>query len=245
VTLRDALAPLAAAGSFADARTFLWMGERYENVEVADAARLIYERHYLRGSPVREAMPPRERLLAHALHRALEKARGAPRQDPDLGWCHMPGARRHAAGEPGTARVYWHLCREGALPFARALRKLDLPHHAKIANDPSQFVRADAAVLYAPRDALDVRALHEAVKPWLRPGTPAFARRIAPGVAVADDPGRGESFGLHRSRLAAEGLHEAWRAGRDPLDALEARFRAEGLDAPHLAPGRSEIEVTI
>lgn len=245
--MRTTLAALAAAGAFEGERSFRWLDERMP-LDVPAATRLVYERFYLvGGQPTARSAPPRERLLAHALSRALAQVRVSPRQDPELGWHHMPGALPHAPGTPGTARAYWHLCREGALPAARALRILDeagLRYHFKVANDPGQFVRCDAAVLYAPREAMGdpaLQAFHRAIAPWLRSATPAFARAVAPGVALADDPGGGESFGLHRCRLAVEGLHAAWREGRDPLDAMLGAFRDAGIERPHLAPGRDEI----
>jgi len=243
----SALAALAQAAAFEDATTFRWLDERIP-LDVAGAARLLYDRFYVRGgAPAKEGAPARERLLSHAMARALAQARPAPRQDPDLGWHHAPGAKPHAPSTPGTARAYWHLCREGALPAVRALRLLDeqgLSYHFKVLNDPGQFVRCDAAVLYAPRESMGDPALAafcRALAPWLRPGTPAFARPVAKGVALADDPGGGESFGLHRCRLAAQGLLAAQRDGRDRLAAMEEELRKAGLDAPHLAPGRSEI----
>jgi hypothetical protein len=66
------------------------------------------------------------------------------------------------------------------------------------------------------------------------------------GVGAADDPGNGESFGMHRCRLLAEGLVEAYRsniAGTDArIKAVQARFSQNGLnlDAPYLAPGLAE-----
>jgi hypothetical protein len=73
--------------------------------------------------------------------------------------------------------------------------------------------------------------------------TPLFAAALAPGLAFAEDPGSGESFGMHRCRLAAEGVWAAWRAGtRAPaarLAAVAEAFRRGGVDPerPWLAAG--------
>lgn len=65
---------------------------------------------------------------------------------------------------------------------------------------------------------------------------PRFARALASGVALAEEPGGGgdgrpRSFGQHRSALVADGLLVAL-ADRDPRPhaAIAARFVAEGID---------------
>jgi hypothetical protein len=51
---------------------------------------------------------------------------------------------------------------------------------------------------------------------------------------VAAEPGTGESFGLHRCRLCAEGIVDAWGEGKQDasarLTAAAARFATAGLD---------------
>ena len=79
--------------------------------------------------------------------------------------------------------------------------------------------------------------VHKATARWLRDGTPPWTRPLARGVSWADDPGGGESFGLHRCRLAAEGLGSG--------EGVDAAFRAAGLDPlrPHLAPGARDVDI--
>jgi hypothetical protein len=64
--------------------------------------------------------------------------------------------------------------------------------------------------------------------------TPLFALRLAPGVSLAEDPGNGESFGMHRCRLAAQGVWAAWRDGMRGADArlsaVETAFAQAGVD---------------
>jgi hypothetical protein len=73
--------------------------------------------------------------------------------------------------------------------------------------------------------------------------TPLFTLPIQPGVGCAEDPNTGESFGMNRCRLAAEGIVDAWRKGKNTsderLNAIAERFSQEGfdLDQPHLNPG--------
>jgi len=168
----------------------------------------------------------------------------ALRRDASRGWAYL------LAGPPpeeGSIRVYWSLCAAGGAPFTRHLpRELisaGVPFQAKLMDDPQAFRRADSAVCYLPPGAWDaarpaLERAHAHLLPWLRPATPLFALRLAPGVAVAEDPGGEDSFGTHRAALLAEGLWDA-REGGDPVLAVEARFRAAGLDldAPHRGPG--------
>jgi hypothetical protein len=73
--------------------------------------------------------------------------------------------------------------------------------------------------------------------------TPLFTRALAPGLALAEDPGTAESFGSHRCRLVAEGVWRAWRGGATSPDArlaaVEDAFREGGVDPerPWLAAG--------
>jgi HopA1 effector protein family len=80
----------------------------------------------------------------------------------------------------------------------------------------------------------------------LADAVPLFTKRLWPGIGVAMEPGSGESFGSHRSRLAAEGLIEAWQRGDERrearLMAVAKRFAAGGLDVarPWLGPGAAD-----
>jgi len=88
-----------------------------------------------------------------------------------------------------------------------------------------------------------VEALPAGALPQPEAPVPLFTRRLRAGIGVAEDPGNGESFGMHRCRLAADAIVAAWWQGRaDPearFEAVEARFRLYGLtlDRPYLAPG--------
>jgi hypothetical protein len=89
--------------------------------------------------------------------------------------------------------------------------------------------------------------LHRATRDGLRESTPMLTKRLAPGLAVAEDPGDGRSFGQHRCQLIAEGLVRAFGAPTAPLSArLQAvidRFADEGLSSttPWLKPGSPDI----
>jgi hypothetical protein len=85
--------------------------------------------------------------------------------------------------------------------------------------------------------------LYDAVMLGLRRTTPMFTRRLAAGLAVAEDPGDGRSFGQHRCQLVAEGIVRAFAATKMTSDqltrAIAARFAEEGLaiERPWLSAG--------
>jgi hypothetical protein len=139
-------------------------------------------------------------------------------------------------------RFYWHLTAEIAPVWihelTRRFNSARVPFHAKVQSDPSAYFRADAGVLYIARpdlaDAMPLLpALHRTVSTQLADPTPMFTKRLARGLAVAEDPGDGRSFGQHRCQLIAEGLVRAFENGKTALpeltSAIAARFTEEGL----------------
>jgi hypothetical protein len=153
-------------------------------------------------------------------------------------------------------RFYWHLTRESAAEYMGLVTALfnraGVPFRTKVLSDPGSYVRADAGVLYlelryfAAARPLVIR-VHEALATKLRPEVPLFAKRLADGLGLAEDPSSGMSFGQSRCRLAARGLWDCFRRGLAERDArlasIAEAFRAEGLDpaAPHLERGSRDF----
>lgn len=159
-----------------------------------------------------------------------------------------------AAGAPGLVRVYWNVTADGAPVLVRSLTQAlnaeGIPFKLKVLNDPSLYTRCDSAVLYiAASDYADagdaLGRASQGTRAFRNPGTPAFTRRLSSGVGFAEDPGDGESFGLSRCRILAEGMilaHE--RRSRSlvgRLRVVEECFADRGvsLDRPYLNPGSS------
>lgn len=97
-----------------------------------------------------------------------------------------------------------------------ALNRYRVPFRFKCLSAAGNYGRADGAVLYVANREFDLCAqlleeMPEAVTAGLRPEVPLFSQELRPGVGLAEDPGNGESFGMHRCRLLAEGLVAAWR----------------------------------
>ncbi len=155
--------------------------------------------------------------------------------------------------ESRLLRWYWNVSATGALALlerlTRRLNRFGMPFKFKCLNAAEHFVRLDAAVLYIHRRYY--RLVHELLDDillglgpeHLGASTPLFTRAVRPGVAIAEDPSGGESFGMHRCRVVAEGLWNAWCAGQaapdQRLQRIVAQFEGYGLSMarPHLNPG--------
>jgi type III HopA1-like effector protein len=154
--------------------------------------------------------------------------------------------------EHALLRFYFHSPAESApdlLHYLIAnLNRYQVPFRMKALVEPAMYQRSDAVVLYMAKRYYDIsvriiRGMPRDVAANLRPSTPLFTRTVQPGVGTSEDPGNNESFGMHRCRMFAEGIVDAWMAGDQSvegrLQAIGARFAAGGfqLNLPHLSPG--------
>jgi hypothetical protein len=139
-------------------------------------------------------------------------------------------------------RFYWNVTAEGApellARLAGRLNRFQVPFRFKTLTDPAGYDRFDSAVLFISRrwfhPVADIAAeVHAALDGRIVDGTPLFAKPLARGLGLAEDPGNGESFGMSRCRLLAEGLWSAWSRGvADPsarLAEVEGWFAGHGL----------------
>jgi hypothetical protein len=168
-----------------------------------------------------------------------------------LGYLTVHGSSKVGDPVPPTVRCYLNVVPEAApRVFARlaaGVESAGVAFAAKLLDNPENFGRPDAAVFYTTRaDAATL--VRCALDVWnegaFGADVPAFTREVAPGIAVADDPGDGVSFGYHRCSLIARGLATA--ATTDPyarLGSIIDAFMRAGIDParPHLAPGQSEF----
>ncbi len=140
-------------------------------------------------------------------------------------------------------RVYWNVTARGAIALVRAatavLNRENIAFRLKILTDLACFRRCDSAVLYLAADDIHrvlplLEPVYDGLDGGMLPGTPAFTLRLAPGLAMAESPPGGESFGLHRCELLAAGALEAHINGVRGLEdrvAVTARqFRAAGVE---------------
>lgn len=224
---------------------------------VASSDRAVVERHGLRFSAQLSAVrPPSGSGVTGELRPGDACTVLLPRQyrwqSPGY---HLVVGATEAQGADRTVRLYWHLRAEQAPRFLDELvARLDesrLPFTAKVLHSPDLYYRADAGVLYlAHHDVAAagpiIQAVHSRCIPGLRPETPSFTKYLAPGLGLAEDPGNGESFGMHRCRMLAEAMSAAYDAGlrdcRSRIAAVADTFQLAGipLDAPYLSPGSTD-----
>jgi HopA1 effector protein family len=108
-----------------------------------------------------------------------------------------------------------------------ALETIAEPWLLACPTDPAQVGRAGAAVLFLPTGSVSSPQLAGLVGHCLRDAAPPLCLELAPGVAWAQDPGNGMSFGEHRCHLIALAL----QLGRpDPLAAIAHVFASHGID---------------
>ena len=164
------------------------------------------------------------------------------------------------APPPGASfdlvRLYWNVQLAGAPGLVHSLTKtlnrFHVPFRLKCLTIPAHYDRVDAAVLfvqkrYFPITAQVVADTWSALEPHLGQATPLFTLRLAPGLAMAENPADGSSFGKSRCRLLAEGLWDAHVAvadmPADRHDCVAERFGAAGLslEQPHLDAGSTDV----
>lgn len=158
-------------------------------------------------------------------------------------------AESDPADESRLTRFYWNVREQGAVPLTRwltrTLNRFQIPFRYKCLSIGGQYDRLDAAVLYVGKKFFRISAEllaagRQTVAEFLRPETPLFTRPLAPGLALAEDPGNGESFGMNRCRILAEALWNAAGKGLagddDRLREISKHFAQYGLriDRPHL-----------
>ncbi|HEY8166317.1 MAG TPA: T3SS effector HopA1 family protein [Gemmatimonadaceae bacterium] len=153
-------------------------------------------------------------------------------------------------------RVYWNLPVGSARAFVRntteLLNRRRIAFRLKVVDDPARFLRCDSAVIYLRRR--DRAKAYAAIEFLLGVQSikrnvlvPAFTKAIAPGVAIAEQPPHGESFGQNRTRTVAEALVVSYRHGDRDVARRFARvleaFQSYGVDLrrPHLNSGSKDI----
>ena len=221
------------------------------------AGRVVVERQGLTLEVAPEAcVPPISEPLASAVQISLRVPSARPNLSP--GYFLVIGDAPIIQGD-GLVRLYWHLTPGGAARWLQsataALNARSLPFHLKVLYSPQLFTRCDAGVLYLPQSAFvaarrTLRDIYAHVEAELRSEVPAFTKSLAPGIGLAESPG-GESFGLHRCGLVADGLVRSRTEIRadtaDRLDCVLACWSDAGLDIerPYLNPGSHDAYQTL
>ncbi len=139
-------------------------------------------------------------------------------------------------------RVYWNVMSSGVVGLVTATTELlspDFPYFLKCPRKPSEYRRIDAVVLYLPVPQFGavrgrIAQIHTLLKAVLDDAVPPLAKRLAPGLGLAEDPMKAdESFGTNRCDLIARGICRCASAGVEDRDAWLAavleEFAASGI----------------
>jgi hypothetical protein len=171
-------------------------------------------------------------------------------------YCALGAESPHAHEETDAVRIYFNAPPSASLLLMEAatthLNEWRAPFTLKVMLRPEDRDRRDTAVLYLPRDLQRVlfqlmEKLPARMLALLRPGVPLFTKPLGEGVGLAESPPSGESFGMHRCRLLAESIVDAWLDGHQDVEArwraFERRFDADGLSLAraHLNPGGEDV----
>jgi len=211
--------------------------------------------------------PPRAVLPGDHVHRAPDRRGVAPevgdvllvrrRADvpTDDGWWHTWGAGFDLAHRPDeVTRLYLAVrpdrVAQAVRTVTRCLAAGSERWSMKVVARREDLLRPDAVVVYVAAPLAEVVAsplaasLVEGTSGLLRAATPPLTRPLAPGVAAAEDPGDGRSFG---ERVCALVAAAATGEGGDPTDWLTAvadMFVRAGLSpsAPYLRPAGGGLD---
>lgn len=223
----------------------------------------IYGQLYCRRSPRAEWTAGSETSAQRTA--ALEEihqnracaAKGSFRDDA-AGWFGIHGWRTPDwASHRPLVRLYWNLATpEGAAPLLARLAadcdRFRIPFQLKVQVDPIQFDRVDTAVLYVEKQYFQIIAelasrAHQSLRYHLLRPTPMLTKYLRPGLALAEDPGGGLSFGLSRCRLLAEAVAAAHHGGSsralDRVRIFQTLCHRRGLDPArlYLNPGSVDL----
>lgn len=154
-----------------------------------------------------------------------------------LGYYYAFGASlTDAQDDTDIVRLYWNVRADGSAPLLRTLtttlNRYAIPFKYKCQIHPLAYERVDGTVLFISRRhfRITVEALvdvYDRVAIHLDDEVPLFTRFLRPGLSVAEDPGTGESFGMHRMAIVANGLWSAFTANAQRMDARLDAMRAD------------------
>jgi hypothetical protein len=151
-------------------------------------------------------------------------------------------------------RFYWNVLPKGAASLLRAVttsfNRYAVPFRFKCICDTSLFDRIEPAVLFVARRhfklATDlISQFYLQIQPVLGEDNPLFTKHLLPGLAIAEEPGTGESFGTHRCRILADSILKAFQQGcrtsDEKMDFIRSHFAENGVDLnqPHRNAGSS------
>ena len=167
------------------------------------------------------------------------------------------------SGAQPLLNLYFNLKAEDVLTLMKelttALNELGLPFKFRVPMNESDCNRPDAISLtirkahYSKIQSF-IKEQYQKQLYQYRSKTPLFAKAIAPGLALAEQPCHiftpQESFSLNRYQIVAEGLLTAWRLQMNDKAECMSLIRQSfstyqlNLDYPYLNPGSEDLNST-
>ena len=145
-----------------------------------------------------------------------------------------------------SVQVYFNFTPDAAVAIAQklaqALDKLDLPFQFAILHNPELFHRYDGGILSLSQASYIkiqpiLANIYQAHQAEFAAEVPLLTQWLAPGLAIAKDPGTSVTFGLQRCGLIAAGLVAAMEQGKtsaaDKLKIVQQEFSNAGIDWLH------------
>ncbi|WP_420575088.1 T3SS effector HopA1 family protein [Kordia sp.] len=126
--------------------------------------------------------------------------------------------------EVEIGRIYWNVSPEGTPKLIHLLTTVlndyKIPFQFKCLNHPELYVRSDSAVLYLSKKHVQLvsvilNTIIPKLETYLVDEIPMFTKQLFKGVSYAEDPGKGQSFGMSRSSTIAEALVDAFQQEKD------------------------------
>lgn len=162
------------------------------------------------------------------------------------------GEAQDGGDTSSMVRFYWNVRPEGAAALVsaltRRLNRFQVPFRLKCLSNSAYFKRHDTSVLFTDKRFYHITSrllsgAYREISEHLRAPAPLFTKRLADGLALAEEPYTGESFGMQRCRMLAEGVVGAHAKGLHApaarLEEVTRQFERYGitLERPHLNPG--------
>lgn len=168
--------------------------------------------------------------------------------------------RRYPNGDSQTVDIYFNLSPEGAVAvmgaITRQLNEIRIPFTFKVLYNPSDYGRYDSGLLHfsllhysAVRQVL--QTVYAENQSHFHTEVPLFTKLLALGLAIAEEPdckeAAGESFGMNRCQIVANGLLEAWLQGDDSpenrMSCIRQHFSRLGIELqrPYLNANSEDI----
>jgi hypothetical protein len=163
---------------------------------------------------------------------------------------------------PQTVKIYFNFTSSGAIAvmesLTKELNKIGIPFKFKVIYNPSDYGRYDAGVLDFDRSNYQairqiIQSIYLENRSQFHSDVPLFAKLLAPGLALAEEPDRKfeltspDSFGINCCQIVADALLEALDKGDESPEArmtfIRQHFSTFGIELqrPYLNANSEDI----